>query len=51
MEEPALQEKLRSVSLVKEWRDNMVSIRKEIWGRLPRVAQREIHDIWSYEMS
>ena len=28
------------VSLVKEWRDKMASIRKEIWGRLQSGPKR-----------
>ena len=37
----SIEEKLWRVRLVEEWRDKMVSIRKEIWGRLhsgPRAS-------------
>ena len=41
-------EKSWRVSLEKEWRDEVVSIRKEIWKNLSMVSSENIHFLLAY---
>lgn len=50
IEEPALQEKLWRLALWKSGEIRWLASEKR-FGEDYRVAQRDIHDIWSYEMS